>query len=204
MRIELDSLSGRDVYQLMIQTIVPRPVAWVLTDNGDGSLNLAPFSYFNGVTSRPPTLSLSIGRKRDGSRKDTWRNIEERGHFVVHIARTAQAPAVSATSASLEHGESEVEANRLEVVEESGWPLPRLRHAPVALYCHRHRIIEIGDGPQGLVIGEIKSAWYADDVATPSDSGPPRIDARKLDPLARLGGDDYGALGNTFTVPRPA
>lgn len=204
MRIELDQLSGKDIYGLMIQTIIPRPIAWVLSDNGDDSLNLAPFSYFNGVTNRPPTLSLSIGRKRDKSKKDTWRNIEERSHFVVHIAHTGQAAAVSATAASLEFGESEISANNLELVAENGWALPRLKQARIALLCERYQIIEIGDGPQGFVIGKIKSAWYSDEIASAGKSVVPDIDAKKLDPLARLGGNDYSSLDRVFTVERPA
>lgn len=203
MRIELDHLSGKDVYGLMIQTIIPRPIAWVLSDNGNESFNLAPFSYFNGVTSKPPTLSLSIGRKRDRTKKDTWRNIEERGHFVVHIASVEMAAAVSATAASLESGESEVIENNLELTDEEGWSLPRLRAARIALLCQRHQIIEVGEGPQGLVIGEIKSAWLSDEIAGAGETIP-SIDAKSLDPLARLGGNDYANLDQVFTVARPA
>lgn len=204
MRIELDQLSGRDVYGLMIQTIVPRPIAWVLSDNGDQSYNLAPFSYFNGVTSRPPTLSISIGRKRDHSKKDTWKNIEERGNFVVHIASTEMAPPVAATAASLEFGASEVTENGLELTEENGWPLPRLASPRIALLCERYQIIEIGEAPQGLVIGEIKSAWISDQLSNgEKDSAIPQIDTGTLDPLARLGGDDYAGITESFTVRRP-
>jgi len=204
MRIELDQLQGRDVYGLMIQTIVPRPIAWVLSDNGDQSYNLAPFSYFNGVTSRPPTLSISIGRKRDRSKKDTWRNIEERGHFVVYVASTEMAPPVAATAASLEFGESEVTQNGLELTDEEGWNLPRLATARIALLCERYQIIEIGEAPQGLVIGEIKSAWISEEVATEqTDSDIPQVNAAALNPLARLGGDDYAGITESFTVHRP-
>ncbi len=204
MRIELGHLSGRDVYRLMIRTIIPRPIAWVLSDNGDDTLNLAPFSYFSGVTSRPPALSVSIGRKRDKSKKDTWRNIEERRHFVVHIASSDMAADVCATAASLPFGESEVTANQLALCPENDWPLPRLKDARIAFLCERLQIIELGEGPQGLVIGEIKSAWLADAIATPDPtSAVPAIDAALLDPLARLGDDDYSRLDRVFTVARP-
>ena len=97
MDLDLSTLDPKTIYQTMIQCIVPRPIAWVLTDNGDRSFNLAPFSYFNGVSSRPPIISISAGKKRDGSKKDTWKNIEERTLFVVHLAQTDHAPLVSAT-----------------------------------------------------------------------------------------------------------
>ena len=203
MRIDLDQLSPADVYGLMIRTIVPRPIAWVLSDNGNETYNVAPFSYFNGVTSRPPTLSISIGRKRDKSKKDTWRNIEERGHFVVHIPHRGQAEAVAQTAASLPFGESELPLAALEVVAEDGWQLPRLKSARVAMLCRKHQIVEIGPGPQGLVIGEILSVHLDDAVATASDSSIPTISATDLDPLARLGGDDYCGVSPAFTVARP-
>ncbi len=202
MNIDFAPLSGKEIYGAMIQTIVPRPVAWVLTDNGDDTLNLAPFSYFNGVSSKPPTLSISIGRKRDGSKKDTWRNIEERGRFVVHIAGVGHAGLVSATSEALEFGESEAVKHAIELVEESGFSLPRIKDAPIAFDCGRCEIFEIGDAPQGLVIGRIDRAFLDDAIASHTDRGL-EVDALALNPLARLGGDDYGRLGETFTIPRP-
>jgi len=203
MQIDLTSLAAKDVYGLMIQTIIPRPIAWVLSDNGNDSFNLAPFSYFNGVCSTPPTLSISVGRKRDRTRKDTWRNIEERSHFVVHIAQKGLAEMVSRTAASLEFGESEVTRNNIPLNSEPGWALPRVSSAPVAFLCQRYQIVEIGDGPQGLIIGRITNAFLADDRVAGGALACPAINAKALDPLARLGGDDYAGLGEVFTVARP-
>jgi flavin reductase (DIM6/NTAB) family NADH-FMN oxidoreductase RutF len=86
MLLDFTRLPEHEIHRVMLQTIVPRPIAWMLSDNGDGGYNLAPFSYFSGITSEPPLSMISAGRKADGSRKDTWRNIEERADFVVHIA----------------------------------------------------------------------------------------------------------------------
>ncbi len=204
MLLDLATIAPKQIYTTMIQCIVPRPVAWVLSDNGDQTLNLAPFSYFNGVSSKPPILSLSVGKKRDGSRKDTWVNIDEREHFVVHIAHPDLAGAVSATAASLPFGSSEVTENDLSVRSVEGWSLPRLTHARIAMLCCRHQIIEVGDTPQGLILGRLEQVYVDDAIATPGPDGGVQIDATQLDPLARLGGDDYGALGRTFTVERPA
>ncbi|MGD8375142.1 MAG: flavin reductase, partial [Acidobacteriota bacterium] len=76
MRIDPSDLRGRDRYRLLISAIVPRPIAFVTTRGADGLVNLAPFSFFQGVSASPPTVSLAVSRKRDGSPKDTWRNIE--------------------------------------------------------------------------------------------------------------------------------
>jgi flavin reductase (DIM6/NTAB) family NADH-FMN oxidoreductase RutF len=202
-RIELESLAPPDIYDLMIQTIVPRPIAWVLSDNGDASFNLAPFSFFNGVTSRPPTISISIGRRRDTTKKDTWRNIEERGHFVLHIPGREQAGPVAQSAASLPFGESEVTAGGITLAEEPGWPLPRVKASRVAMLCRRYQIVEIGEAPQGLIIGEILSVYLDDEITRPSGDAVPLISASGMDPLARLGGDDYCGLGPAFTVERP-
>lgn len=188
----------------MIQCIVPRPIAWVLSDNGDQSLNLAPFSYFSGVSSKPPIISLSVGKKRSGEKKDTWRNIEERNHFVVHIAHTEQAAQVSATAASLAFGESEITANQLATTAEPNWPLPRLQGPRIALLCERHQIVEVGETPQGLVLGQILQIYLADEILDASDGNSPKVNIERLNPLARLGGDDYSAIGKSFTVERPA
>jgi flavin reductase (DIM6/NTAB) family NADH-FMN oxidoreductase RutF len=202
MRIDFANLKLKEAYQVMIQCIIPRPIAWILSDNGDESHNLAPFSYFSGVTSRPPMLCVSIGRKPDGAKKDTWVNIEARLHFVVHIPSRRHSGQVSATSAGLPFGESEVVANRLALVNEKGWALPRLADCRLALLCESHQIIQVGEGPQALILGRIRQAWVDDNVAT---EGPAlvRVDPVKLDPLGRLGADDYTGLGEVFEVPRP-
>lgn len=188
----------------MIQCIVPRPIAWVLSDNGNQTYNLAPFSYFNGVSSKPPIISISISEKRDGSKKDTWVNIENRDHFIVHLAQSRQAALVSATAASLPFGQSELKANRIAVTDENDWPLPRLQQAAIAMLCRRHQIIEVGETPQALVLGQIEKIYLAEAITQPSDAPAPRIDIAAFNPLARLGGDDYSAIETAFTVKRPA
>ncbi len=203
MNIDLSSLSPKEIYFTMIQCIVPRPIAWVLSDNGDGSHNLAPFSYFNGVCSKPPILSISVGKKRDGTKKDTWKNIEERSHFVVHLARSNQAADVSATAASLPFGTSEVTENQLAVTQDSQWSLPRLVEAPIAMLCRLHQVIEVGETPQGLILGQIEQIHVADSVIAESGETGIKLDPSALDPLARLGGDDYAGIGQAFTVDRP-
>ena len=183
----------------MIQTVVPRPIAWVLSDNGDDSLNLAPFSYFNAVSSRPPMISLSIGLKQDGADKDTRRNIKERSHFVLHIPHVEQAQLVTDSAVVLAHGDSEVDKLSMETVKEEGFALPRLKNCRIAYFCELEKIIDVGEVPQALVLGRVK-AIYVDDEIGESVDGRLSIDISKLNPLARLGGSDYAELGRIFTV----
>ncbi len=202
MNVHFSQLSSSQVYHCMIQMIVPRPIAWVLSDSGDERWNLAPFSYFNGITSTPPMCMLSVGHKPDGTRKDTWVNIDEREEFVVHVSSPEMAADLTRSAAILPHGTSEVEVGGLELASFPGQRLPRVVGPKVAMFCRKHRIVELGEAPQGVIFGEIDAVWLDDAIAT-QDGSRLRIDAQKLDPLARLGADDYAGLGEVFTVERP-
>lgn len=194
-------LTPNQVYHTMIQTLIPRPVAWVLSENSDNSLNLAPFSYFAPVCSDPALLMISIGKKPDGSLKDTRRNIVERSHFVVHIAGQALAQAVTDSSATLPENVSEVERLQLETTD-FGFSLPRLSACPVAVACELYEAKPLGDLPQLLIFGRITQI-YVSDAAVTAHNGRALIDASVIDPLGRLGGDEYWVGGKVLTIKRP-
>ncbi|WP_372779078.1 flavin reductase family protein [Litorivivens sp.] len=201
MLIDLQDLSPNRIYFTMIQTLIPRPVAWVLSDNGlAGSFNLAPFSYFNGVCSKPPLVMLSIGKKPDGEIKDTRRNILERKHFVVHIAHREMMEQVTRSSAVLNHGESELDGSGLETTTFGDFALPRLSDCRVAYACELYEHHEIG--AQSIVYGLVKQIYLSDDIAR-EEEGRLQVDAKALDPIARLGGNDYSLLGDIRSIPRP-
>ena len=195
MILDLAELSASSVYFALIQTVVPRPIAWVLTANSDDSQNLAPFSYFNAVCSDPPLLMLSIGKKTDGSVKDTRQNILQRKHFVVHIAHAEQASLVSASSAELPANESELQRCGLSTVPFGEGPLPRLRDCRIALACESYQLIELGSAPQALILGLIKTIYIDDAIATHDEKGRLTVDIARLNPLCRLGGDQYAEFG---------
>src|SRR5438034_8809117 len=109
MELDFTQLPVRDAYQWMIRTILPRPIAWVSTISVDGKTNLAPFSFFQGVTANPPTLMFVPVNTRDGTKKDTVRNIEAVPEFVVNLVPFALAEQMNASSATLPYGESEFE-----------------------------------------------------------------------------------------------
>lgn len=203
MIVDFESLSPNQVYHTLVQTLIPRPVAWVLSDNGDGGYNLAPFSFFTGVSSRPPLIVLSIGHKPQGGKKDTWVNIEERQHFVVHIAHGGLAKEVTESSATLPHGESEVKMLGLDTAPFDGFALPRIVGPRVAYGCQRYQVIEVGQAPQGLILGRVERMFVDDSVVR---EHPSRLilDPRTIDPLGRLGGSDYALFGEVITIPRPA
>jgi len=204
MNIDVSELSQAQAYFTLTQTVLPRPVAWVLSEHENGELNLAPFSYFTPVTSNPPMLMLSIGKQPDGGFKDTLRNISERKQFVVHLAQREWAEQVTRSARALPAGESELSLCGLETVPFEGSPLPRLDGARVAFSCELHRVDEIGNGPQYLVFGQIRRIWLDDSVVGEDAKGRRKIDARQIDPLGRLGGNEYVTFGDILDIPRDA
>lgn len=203
MDIDVTELSQTQAYHLMTQMIVPRPIAWVLSEHDNGELNLAPFSFFNAVCSSPPVLMLSIGRKSDGEQKDTFRNIAARKKFVVHIAHSAQASEVTLSAKELAAGESELELAGLETVPFADFPLPRLASARVAIGCELYRLDTIGDRDQNLVFGKIESVWIDDQYVALDGKGRVKICSDTLDALGRLGGSEYVTAGDVIAVVRP-
>ncbi len=203
MQIDLDTLNAQAVYALMIQTIVPRPVAWVLTENPAGGYNLAPFSYFNAVASAPPLIMLSVGRKPDGERKDTRANIERGKDFIVHIAHREMLEALNASAASLPPEVSEVEQLGLELAPMEGSRLPRLAACRVAMACELYQLIELGDVGQGLILGRVRQLYVDDAIAGEDAKGRLKVHAPRLDPIGRLGGGEYVTFGELRTLERP-
>ena len=120
----------------------------------------------------------------------------------LHIPSRDMGESVVATSVALPMGESEVAKAHLETTPVEGMPLPRVKGPKVALFCVKHKIIEVGTEKQGLILGEIKKIWVDDSLAVVKD-GKTFLDPRKLDPLARLGGKDYAVLGDIFPIERP-
>ena len=198
----------------MTQSIIPRPIAWVLSDNGvdentdsdSQAYNLAPFSFFTGVCSDPPLLMLSIGKKPSGDEagqpKDTRKNIERRKQFVVHIAGTDHLNALNQSAATLAHGVSEVSQCALTTVPFEGFSLPRLEGCAIALGCSLYRIDKIGAAEQAVIYGKIE-VMYVEDTALQAHESRLVIDPKALDPLSRLGGNHYCALGETLSAKRP-
>ena len=212
MIIDFTNLTPNECYFAMVQAIVPRPIAWVLSLNSlnihsqKPSFNLAPFSFFTGICSDPPLLMFSVGKKTEGDEggrvKDTCANIRSHKRFVVHIANTPLLGPVNASAATLNYGVSEVEQLNLATVPFAGFALPRLKDCPIALACELYRLDEIGNTPQAVIYGQIV-AMYVDDALLQQNISRLVIDSKALDPLMRLGGSSYGALGETLTANRP-
>ncbi|MFT5085059.1 MAG: flavin reductase (DIM6/NTAB) family NADH-FMN oxidoreductase RutF [Lentisphaeria bacterium] len=209
MIFDFSSLSASQIYQNMTQMIIPRPIAWILTDNGEirgadvPSYNLAPFSYFNAVCSDPPLVMISLGKKPSGEAKDTRVNIEQRHNLVIHIAGESDASAVTASAATLPHGESEVDALNMKLVDQPGWLLPRLSDAKIAMACTLYEIKELGPQRQALIFCQINQVFVTDEAVTYDNKQRTKVDASVISPLARLGASEYATFGEVFTIVRP-
>jgi flavin reductase (DIM6/NTAB) family NADH-FMN oxidoreductase RutF len=203
MLIDLDKLSSSQAYFTMTQTVLPRPIAWVLTENQSKTYNLAPFSFFNAVCSDPPLVVISIGRKDSGQPKDTLVNLRERPDFVVHIASCTQLAALNQSSAPLPYEDSEVIAGNLQTSAVEGYRLPRLTDCKIAFMCSIHSIQEIGNNRQSLVLGLVSKIFVADECTEISESGRLIIDPQTINPLSRLGASRYSSFGETLVAERP-
>jgi flavin reductase (DIM6/NTAB) family NADH-FMN oxidoreductase RutF len=201
MILDFETLPIRSAYQWMTSTILPRPIAWVSTISPDGRTNLAPFSFFQGVTANPPTLMFVPVNNRDGAKKDTIRNIELVPEFVVNLVSHAVASAMNDTAALLPYGESEF--SRFGIASSASLKVrpPRVAGSPVAYECVLDRIVQIGEGglAANVVFGRIVAGHIMDDVIGPG--GLP--DSAKLDLVGRLGGEDYTTTRETFSLTRP-
>lgn len=201
MVLDFAALRPREAYGWMISTILPRPVAWVSTISADGRTNLAPFSFFQGVTANPPTLLFVPVNTRDGTKKDTVRNIEAVPEFVVNLVSFALAEPMNRTAALLPYGESEFAAFGIAPAASETVRPPRVAAAPVAFECTLDRIVHIGEGPlaANVIFGRIQRAHIADAVLGPDG----RPDPGRLDLIGRLGGDGYARTTERFEMERP-
>lgn len=201
MLLDFTRLEPRHAYQWMVSTILPRPIAWVSTVSKAGRTNLAPFSFFQGVTANPPTLMFVPVNKRDGSKKDTLRNIEEVPEFVVSLCSFALAEKMNATAALLPYEESEFEAFGIASAPSQTIRPPRVAQAAVSFECTLHSFVHIGEGPlaANVVFGSIRLA-HIDDAVLDAEG---HVDAAKLDAIGRMGGERFTRTRDVFDLKRP-
>jgi flavin reductase (DIM6/NTAB) family NADH-FMN oxidoreductase RutF len=199
--IDVAQTSVLDVYHMLVDVVTPRPIAWVTSLDPDGHVNLAPFSFYNAFGANPPVVVFSPTLRRDGTKKDTLRNVEATGDFVLNAAVQALAEKVNLSSKELPYGQSEVELTGLSLLPSLKVKPPRLAETPVNLECKLIQIVPIGKGPiaANLVIGEVV-ALHVDDRVLDSKG---RVDPRKLQTIARLGADYYCRTLDLFEMKRP-
>lgn len=199
MELDPNAIGEAAAYKLLIGCVVPRPIAWVSTIDLAGIRNLAPFSFFMGVCGDPPTIAFSSG-PREGGRKDTVRNVEAIGEFVVNVVDDAHAEAMNASS-----GEYPPEVDEFTVAGLQGSPgvrvkAPRVATAPISLECRVAQIVRVGHRPHSVVFGEVVYMHVRDDLY---DARTGRIDVAVLRPVGRLAGHMYSHTHDVFEMKRP-
>jgi flavin reductase (DIM6/NTAB) family NADH-FMN oxidoreductase RutF len=201
MHLEPTPQNALDVYHQLVGLVTPRPIAWVTTVSPAGVVNLAPFSFFNTFGANPPVVVFSPTNKRDGSKKDTLRNLEASGEFVVNVSVAALAEKVNLTSKELPADQSEIELAGLHTTPSVRVKPPRVTETPAALECKMLQILPVGGGPisANLVIGEVVMIHVSDEVLDANG----RPDPRKLKTVARLGGDFWCHTSDLFELKRP-
>ncbi len=201
MIIDVPSTDVVKIYRTLVEVVTPRPIAWVTTIDAEGRINLAPFSFFNAFGANPPVVVFSPGLRRDGTKKDTLRNLEIVHEFVLNAAVEDLAEPMNATSKELPPGQSEAEYAGLALQPSTKVRPPRVAVSPVHMECRVRQIVPIGDGPiaGNLVIGEVLLIHIDDSVLDSSG----HVDPRKLRTIARLGGDYYCRSTDLFEMKRP-
>lgn len=194
MRIRASDLDPESTYKLVTGVVVPRPIAWVCTRSPEGVLNVAPFSAFTFVSTKPPMLGINVGRKA-GVLKDTGRNILAGGEYVVHITDTSLVQPLHESAVEHPPEVSEVDLLGLATAPSESIGVPRLTAPPVAMECKLHRAIEFGATGSQFIVGEVLVFHLRDGLARDG-----KIDSVTLDPLCRLGGPNYAALGRVITM----
>ncbi|GGE45861.1 hypothetical protein GCM10011391_25890 [Pullulanibacillus camelliae] len=199
MFIEPKQQSIQDTYKLLIGAVVPRPIAFITTQNESGLVNAAPFSFFNVLCSDPALIGVSIARKDNGDRKDTAANIVTSKAFVVHIVDETNIQLVNQTAIDFPKDYSEVKEFGLTLKESHTIAVPGVKEAKIRLECTLHQLIPLGKGPTNeLFIGEVIGIDIDDALY---DHG--KIPEQVLQPIGRLAGTSYTKLGETFSIPRP-
>lgn len=198
MYFDIDALDAARSYKLMTASIVPRPIAWVVSADAAGVLNAAPFSFFNCFGGHPPTVCLGIGR-RGGRAKDTLGNIESRGEFVVNLVPAALIDAMNVTAVDFPPDWDELELAGLATLPCEKVGVPRIADSPVALECRFRQRIDL-DGDGHLVIGRVAAVHIRDEAVKNAERC--HLDSAALQLVGRMhspGG--YVHTTDTFTLP---
>jgi len=192
----------RNIYKLMVGVIVPRPIAFVSTVSSDGILNLAPFSFFTGISANPPVICFSpMIRGSDGARKDTLRNIEAVKEFVVNIVSEEFARKMNLCSAEFPPEIDEFQMSGLTPVPSDLVKPPRVKESRINMECRLVQIVEVSAKPLGgsLVLGEVLRFHVDDELFNNY-----KIDPDTLKPIGRMGGPTYTRTTDRFDMERPA
>lgn len=200
MQFDFANASSQNIYKLLVATIGPRPIAWVTTRDVDGTVNAAPFSFFNAVSGNPPVIAFGIGGRAPGDVKDTGGNIRRTGEFVVNLVSYELAEPMNVTAIDFPKDVDELKEAGLTTAPSLHVKPPRIAEAPVALECERLVIVDVGID-RAVVLGKVLAIYVRDDCVL--DKERCYIDTPKLDLIGRMHGAGwYSRVTDRFEMPR--
>ena len=194
---DFEDTAGRDRYKLLSGLIVPRPIGWIGTRRANGTFNLAPFSFFNVVSTAPPTVLFS-GSSHSDRPKDSITLAEESGEFTVNIVSEDVAQAMSVTSGSFGPDDDEFAIAGLTAVAGKVVAAPMVAESPANLECRVSTVLDVGEGLTRVVVGRVVALHVDDSVLDGT-----RIDATSLRAVGRMSGNTYITTDHLFELPRP-
>ena len=200
MLFDFAAIPPRERYKLLISTVTPRPIAWVVSQNPQGHLNAAPFSFFNAFSGEPPVVGIGISSHEPGRPKDTRNNIRETRQFVVNLVSEEAASAMNITAIEFEAGVNELAQAELATVPSVYVKPPRIAISPVAMECELLQIVEVGP-ETGLVLGRVLAMHIHDDMVI--DPARNYVDTPKLKLIGRMHGSGwYARTSDLFLMDR--
>ena len=207
MNLRPGEMAPREMYRLLITSVVPRPIAWVSTIDPVGLHNLAPFSFFNALCADPPLLGFCPGIRAKEFReargtgvKDTLRNARQTGEFVVNLVPFSLAEQMNLTAGEYDASVDEFQVAGLTMRPSQRVRPPQVAESPINFECKVFQILDFGTETAGgsLVIGEVVSVHLAEEVLRDG-----RVDGNRLDFIGRMGGKQYLRTGERFEMERP-
>lgn len=201
MEFSLDALPAKDRYKLLTSLVVPRPIAWVMTRSMNGRLNAAPFSFFNVMGHDPAVVALGILAHPVKALKDTARNIEATGEFVINLVDEASADAMNATAADLPAGQSELDLIAAALADSTRVDVPRIASSPASLECRLLQTVAVSE-KQWVILGSVLAVHVADELVL--DAARCHVDIARHAPIGRMGGAGiYARSTDRFELARP-
>jgi len=200
MLFDFATIPPRERYKLLVSTIVPRPIAWIVSQDPNGQLNAAPFSFFNAFAGDPPVVGIGISSHEPGRPKDTRRNIRATRQFVVNLVSEDMARAMNITAIEFEAGVNELAEAGLATAPSLHVRPPRIAESPVSMECELMQIVELGT-ESGLVLGRVVAMHVRDEAVL--DPARHYVDTPGLRLIGRMHGSGwYARTSDLFEMPR--
>ena len=199
MFFDFENLPASDRYKLVVSTVVPRPIAWVVSQDAAGVVNAAPYSFFNAFSDDPVVIGIGCGPKPGGAAKDTLANIKALGQFVVCLVPQSHLPHMNITATDFGPEVDELEEAKLTKIPSTKIQVPRIGESPVALECEVFQLVPVGH--HTIVLGKVLAMHVRDDAVM--DVEKKYIDTPKLDLVGRMHGRGwYARTTDRIEVPR--